>query len=137
MTMPRIAPTEYQDPVEKPHSTIRATPLTIVDDQPVEHGSTCLFGIAALILVSVGVLSGSAGAAGSGALMAGLLILRRLMVDLRRGITSSIWGTWRRDKNRFAFRCNICFWSAVTLLWSLLGIVILLGWVHLPATWVA
>lgn len=137
MTIPRIAPTEYQDAVEEARARIRASKLVAVDDQPVEHGSMCLFGIASLILISVGILAGSPGVAGSGAMMAGVLIFRRLAVDLRSGVTSSIWGTWRRDKDRLWFRCNICFWTAIALLWSILGLVIVFEWIHLPSTWIA
>ena len=67
-------------------------------------------------------------------LMAGLLILSRLVVDLRSGVTSSNWGTWRRDENRVEFRRNICFWIVITLLWFVLGIFTVFGWVRLPST---
>jgi hypothetical protein len=132
--MPRIAPTEYEDPFVEPPSQVTVVLPTLADAQPVEHGSMCLLGIGALVLASVGTLAGNAVVAGCGAVIAGLLILWRLVVDLRRGVTSSIWGTWRRDENRVAFRCNVCFWTFVALCLFLAGLMIGLEWVPLPAT---
>lgn len=104
-----------------------------VDERPTEHITKCLLGVASLIMMGAGILADSPVAIGSGATLAGLLVLWRLVVDMRSGITSSNWGTWRRDEHRLAFRCNICFWGFITMLWSVLGVVTMFGFIRVPS----
>ncbi len=103
------------------------------DEHPIEYASVWLGG-GSLLVMAVGVLAGNPVVAGCGAIMVGLLILFRLRTDLRSGVTSSNWGSWRRDENRIGFRCNISLWSVLTLACFLLGVFTILGWVHLPST---
>ncbi len=65
--------------------------------------------------------------------MAGLLVFSRLVVDLRAGVTSSNWGTWRRDDSRLRFQCNVYVWGAITVLCFVVGILTMLGYVSLPS----
>jgi len=110
----------------------RALPQ-VADVHPVEHVSTWLLGVAALMVVAIGIVAANPVVAGCGALMAGLLVLVRLLADMRSGITSSNWGTWQFNENRVGFRCNICFWTVIMLTWFVLGVFVLFGWVRLPA----
>jgi hypothetical protein len=57
--MPRIAPTEYEDPFVEPPSQVTVVLPTLADAQPVEHGSMCLWGIGSLLLISVGTIAGN------------------------------------------------------------------------------
>jgi hypothetical protein len=114
----------------------RALPR-VADQRPSEHVAKCLLGIGSLIMMGWGILGRDPVMIGSGAIMAGLLVLSRLIVDLRCGVTSSNWGTWRRDENRGLFRCNICFWAFVTALWFMLGILIIGGFIQEPSGWVS
>jgi hypothetical protein len=115
----------------------RAALSEAADEHPVEHASARVLGVAALLVTGVGIVAGNAAVAGSGALMAGLLILSRLAIDLRSAVTSSNWGTWRREKNRAGFFCNIGFWTVITLSLFVLGFLIIFEWVQLPSTWIA
>jgi hypothetical protein len=107
--------------------------LQIADDRPHEHAAKVLLGVGALGMMAAGVLDASPFALGSGAMMAGLLVLSRVIIDLRRGVTSSNWGTWRLRENRLAFRRNICFWGVVTVLWFVLGTLAMLQLIRLPS----
>jgi hypothetical protein len=108
--------------------------LAISDARPTEHVTQCLLGIASLVMMGCGVLADSPAMAGMGAILAGLLVLSRLAVDLRSGVTSSNWGTWRRNDHRVGFLCNVCFWSVITILWFAVGIVAMLGFIQVSST---
>lgn len=99
----------------------------VAGDCPTEHGSKCMLGIAALVMMALGILSRNPVVGGLGALLVGVLVALRLATDWRSGVTSSNWGTWRRDQNRLAFGCNIGFWAAVSLACFVLGALVMLG----------
>ena len=105
----------------------------VLPERSGEHVAAFLLGIGALMMVGVGILAGNPMIAGSGTMMAGLLVVSRLVVDLRSGVTSSNWGTWRRDENQFAYYRNICFWGAIALAWFLFGVLVMLGWIPMPS----
>ena len=92
----------------------------------------CLFGAAVLGMMFVGAMGGSSFLLGTGALMAGALVLSRIVNDLRSGVSSSNWGTWRRDESRVGFRRNTIFWAVVAALWFLVGFATMLGFVSWP-----
>lgn len=92
-----------------------------------------MLGIGALVLMGLGVVARNPVVGGLGALLLGLLVVLRLVTDVRSGITSSNWGTWRRDQNRLAFHCNVGFWAAISLACFILAILVMLG-VFQPAT---
>jgi hypothetical protein len=97
-----------------------ALPLPI-DERPAEHGLKLLAGVAALAMMGLGVVGSSPIMLGSGAIAFGALTLSRLVVDLRRGETSSNWGHWRRNEHRIYFNWNVCFWGAIAAAWFVLG----------------
>lgn len=66
--------------------------------------------------------------------MAGMLVLSRVIVDVRSGVSSSNWGTWRRNEHRIGFRCNVCFWGVITLLWFILGSLAMLNLIRVPSS---
>jgi hypothetical protein len=112
---------------------VRRLALSKLDDgRPSEHPGKWLIGVGALFLMGCGIISGSPVATSIGATMAGLLLVWRLVIDWRSGVTSSNWGTWRRDLNPLGFRCNVGFWAAVAMLWFVLALVILLELIRLP-----
>lgn len=67
--------------------------------------------------------------------MAGLSVLSRLAMDFRSGVTSSNWGTWRRDEDYARYYRNTCFWAVVALLWFIFGVLIMIGYTPLPSIW--
>jgi hypothetical protein len=77
--------------------------------------------------MGLGIVARNPVVGGLGALLVGLLVVLRLATDLRSGVTSSNWGTWRRDQNRLSFRCNVGFWAAISLACFVLGILVMLG----------
>jgi hypothetical protein len=92
----------------------------------------CLFGAAVMGMMFVGAMGGSSFLLGAGELMAGALVLSRIVEDLRSGVSSSNWGTWRRDESRVGFHRNTIFWAVVATLWFLLGFATMLGFVSWP-----
>ena len=111
----------------------RAALLERVDERSHERLARSLLGFGSLGLMVLGVLAGNRTIVGMGAILAAVLVLSRLIVDVRSGVTSSNWGTWRRRESRLGFQCNVCFWAFVTLLWFALGILTMAGWVPLPS----
>ena len=116
------------------HLRLRSVLPGVADERPNEHAAKCLLGVGALFMMGLGVLAGSPVALGTGAMMAGMLVLLRVIVDVRSGVTSSNWGTWRRTENRARFRCNTCFWGVIAVLWFVLGGLAMLELIPVPAT---
>lgn len=104
----------------------RSAQPEVAEEGP-EHASSCLLGVGSLMTISVGIVAGNSVVAGSGAILAGLLVLSRLAADLRSGVTSSNYGTWQRHEHRLGFRRNVCFWGAIALLWFVLGTLLMFG----------
>ena len=72
---------------------------------------------------------------GCGALLAGGLIWSRLALDVRSGVTSSNWGTWRRDTSPLGFRWNTGVWAVVATLWCGLGVLTVFHLIPVPTQW--
>jgi hypothetical protein len=106
----------------------------VADARPTEHAAKCFFGIGSLVMMGLGIVANNPVAFGSGAIMAGTLVLSRVIVDLRSGVSSSNWGTWQRNENRLGFRCNVSFWGVITLLWFALGSLAMLDLIRLPSS---
>jgi hypothetical protein len=83
-------------------------------------------------MMCVGAMSGNNLVLGIGGLMAGALVLSRVVADSRAGISSSNWGTWRRRESPVGFHRNMTFWAVVATLWILLGLATMLGLVPWP-----
>jgi hypothetical protein len=105
------------------------TVLAKVADEPVGR---CLLGLGSLLLICVGVASGNSVVAGWGVLMAGLLVLLRLVGDMKCGVTSSNWGTWQRSQQGIGYFCNLVFWGVVTASLFGVGVLALFGIVQVP-----
>jgi len=103
--------------------------LPTVTDEPVRR---CLLGLGSLLLICVGVASGNSAVAGWGVLMAGLLVLLRLVGDIKSGVTSSNWGTWQRNQQRTKFYCNFIFWGVVTAFLFGVGALAMFGAIQVP-----
>ncbi len=114
-------------------SSGRRSQATVDDGRPKEQARNWLLGLGAVAMMVCGILAHNKIATGSGAAMAGILVLWRLATDYRSGVTSSNWGTWRRDQNPRAFRRNVAFWGAVAALWFVLGAAIMIGLVRMPS----
>lgn len=111
----------------------RSTAAKVVDDRPHEHVWAWLLGGGALVAVCVGILAGRPIVLGSGAILAGLLVLSRLIIDVRGGTTSSNWGTWRRHESPIRYHTNIGFWGLVTIFWFAIGILAIIGTIEVAA----
>jgi hypothetical protein len=117
-----------------PAKSVRRRSQTTVDDgRPTEHARNWLLGLGAIAMLVCGILAHNPVVTGSGAAMAGVLVLWRLAVDCRSGVTSSNWGTWRRDQNPRGFRRNVAFWGMVAAVWFVLGAAIIVGLVRVPS----
>ncbi len=127
----------FRSPILSAGKTVAAKRAAVpisVDHRPSEHPSLCLLGIGALVMIGVGIVANNPVVTGGGVLLVGMLLFVRLVSDLRSGVSSSNWGTWRRDENRQGFRLNIVFWGVVLLLCVALGVVVLCGVFQPPAT---
>lgn len=106
--------------------------IVIADHRPTERAASCLFGAGALLLLALGGMAGNRGLSGAGAMMAGSMIVARLATDYRSGISSSNWGTWRREQSRALFFCNLGFWTLIAGALMVLGLLVWGGIVGVP-----